>query len=67
LDGARETRADEVPVDDGRGRRGRAELVSAAGYGAGIARIIRAVAAGVPLPTLLGFVIVAILVLTTDG
>jgi hypothetical protein len=67
LNRAREIRAGEASVDFGKGRRGWARLLTAPGYGAGIALIVWGVAAGALLPTLLGLVIVAIPVLTTDG
>jgi hypothetical protein len=67
LDRARDIQADEAPVDDSVGHQGWAKLLTAAGYGVGIALIIWGVGFGEPPFILLGLVVLAILVLTTDG
>jgi hypothetical protein len=63
----REMHADEMPVDDGVGHPARAKLLTAAGYAVGIVLIIWGIGSGEPLFILLGLVILAILVRTTDG
>jgi hypothetical protein len=62
----RETRADARAVDHGMDREHWGNRLAAAGYLLGLASIVWGLPSGDPLPILLGLVVVAIVIVTTE-